>query len=268
VGEGEWEGERPGKVIGNTLALTAGIVRQLLLNPQSPDLRAGLQAGIAAQRRLFREGYGAYTQQSEPICVAFPLAAVAEELAKESAALACVRIQDPVQSLHERPKSTTAPATAGFWTILEDHYRKTLDEVAEKIVLDGLQATIRDVPIGRFGGLQTVDRREIEALHSIQNLLREYCDQPQKRPLSIAVFGPPGSGKSFGVEQVAKSVRPGLVDVKTFNLSQFGRAEELLAALHQVRDIGLQGKLPLVFWDEFDTAFDGAPLGWLREQLG
>lgn len=264
VCEGGWEGDRPGKVIGNTVALTAGIVRQLLLNPQQPDLRTGLQTGIAAQRRLFREGYGTYTPGTSQVHVAFPFGAIAEELAGDARPLACVPIQDPVRSLHARPTPVAAPAKAGFWTILEDHYRKTLEEVAEKIVLDGLQTAIRDVPIGRFGGLQTVDRREIEALNSIQNLLREYCDQPQKRPLSIAVFGPPGSGKSFGVEQVAKSVRPGLVEVKTFNLSQFGRAEELLAALHQVRDIALQGKLPLVFWDEFDTAFDGTRLGWLR----
>jgi hypothetical protein len=264
VCEGAWEGDRPGKVIGNTVALTAGIVRQLLLNPQQPDLHAGLQAGVAAQRRLFREGYGAYAPGPKQFDVAFPLQAVADELAADARPLACVRIQDPVHSLRTQPTPDAAPAMAGFWTILEDHYRTTLEEVAEKIVLEGLPAAIRDVPIGRFGGLQTVDRREIEALHSIQNLLREYCDQPQKRPLSIAVFGPPGSGKSFGVEQVAKAVRPGLVEVKTFNLSQFGRADELLAALHQVRDIALQGKLPLVFWDEFDTSFDGMKLGWLR----
>ena len=31
-----------------------------------------------------------------------------------------------------------------------------------------------------------------------------------------------------------------------------------------MRDLGLSGKLPLVFWDEFDTALEGQPLGWLR----
>ncbi|MBL8829659.1 MAG: AAA family ATPase [Planctomycetaceae bacterium] len=264
VCEGGWEGDRPGKVIGNTVALTAGIVRQLLLKPTEPDFHAGIQSGLAAQRRLFSEGYGAYAAGTTQVDVAFPLQTIAEELATDAKPWAIAAIQDPVKSLHVPTTTTAAPAAARFWTILEDHYRMLLESTAEKIVLDGLKATIRDVPIGRFGGLQTVDRREIEALHSIQNLLGEYCDQPQKRPLSIAVFGPPGSGKSFGVEQVAKSLRPGLVEVKTFNLSQFGRAEELLAALHQVRDIALQGKLPLVFWDEFDTAFDGAPLGWLR----
>jgi hypothetical protein len=31
-----------------------------------------------------------------------------------------------------------------------------------------------------------------------------------------------------------------------------------------VRDVGLSGALPLVFWDEFDTALEGKKLGWLR----
>lgn len=80
----------------------------------------------------------------------------------------------------------------------------------------------------------------------------------------MAVFGPPGSGKSFGVEQVARSIESEPVQTLTFNLSQFDHPDELLGALHQVRDVGLSGRLPLVFWDEFDTALEGQALGWLR----
>lgn len=261
--EGGWEGDRQGKVVGNTVALTAALVRQLLLNPDRPDLHAGIQSGVAAQRRLFREGYGVFTPDGGQCQLSFPYQTVADEISAAATPLAVAPIQDPEQLLHGR-EATAAPATKGLWTILEDRHRSSLDTIAERIVLDGLKSAITDVPIGRFGGLSTVDRREIEALHSIQNLLREYSDQPQKRPLSIAVFGPPGAGKSFGVEQVAKSVRPGMIESKTFNLSQFAHPEELLAALHQVRDVALQGKLPLVFWDEFDTSLHGAKLGWLR----
>jgi hypothetical protein len=120
------------------------------------------------------------------------------------------------------------------------------------------------VPVGQFGGLVTVDRGEIEALRSVQGLIADYCDRPQRRPLNVAVFGPPGSGKSFGVEQIAAAARPGRIAVRTFNLSQFGHPGELHGALHQVRDVGLTGKVPLVFWDEFDTSLAGEPLGWLR----
>lgn len=262
VCEGGWDAQGVGKVIGNTVSFTAGIVRQLVLNAQTPDLIAGARSGIAAQRRLFREGYGSYETGTDKIAVGFPLEAVVEELTGNPHPLPCVTVQDPVAALFTA-SGTSSPLPAP-WTILADRHRQDLDDIAEKIVLAGVQTAIHDVPIGRFGAMQTIDRGEMESLNSIQNLLREYCDQPQKRPLSIAVFGPPGSGKSFGVEQVARAVRPGLIETKTFNLSQFGRAEELLAALHQVRDINLNGKLPLVFWDEFDTTLDGAPLGWLR----
>ena len=110
-----------------------------------------------------------------------------------------------------------------------------------------------------------MDRQEIESFRSISNLVFEYCRQePQKRPLSVAVFGPPGSGKSFGIKEIANSLLPGQIRVLEFNLSQFDSEGDLHAAFHQVRDAGLSGTIPLVFWDEFDTSLEGAPLGWLR----
>jgi hypothetical protein len=38
----------------------------------------------------------------------------------------------------------------------------------------------------------------------------------------------------------------------------------LAGAFHQIRDLHLKGKTPLVFCDEFDTPSEGKPLGWLR----
>jgi hypothetical protein len=121
--------------------------------------------------------------------------------------------------------------------------------------------------VGAFGGLRTVDRSEIESFRSLQNLIGEYLARPHtKRPLCIAVFGPPGSGKSFGVEQVAKSVgrmTDAIVEKLEFNLSQFETTRDLVGALHRVRDKVLEGIVPLVFFDEFDCSFNGQ-LGWLR----
>ncbi len=261
--EGDWLRSYPGDMLGYTTCLTAAVVRQILLDSESPDLGQGIQAGIAAARLLHREGYGQRGTSPEKAELRFPLEAVAGEIGRQATPLAEADVQDPAGSLLTPPPPEKPRLQRGHWTILEDRYTDSLESVARQIVLDGSQSALRQVPVGRFGALVTVDRREIEALNGIQRLISEYCLTPQKKPLSIAVFGPPGAGKSFGVEQVAKSVT-GQIAVLNFNLSQMRHPDALLDAFHQVRDIGLTGKIPLVFWDEFDTALGNQPLGWLR----
>jgi hypothetical protein len=109
-------------------------------------------------------------------------------------------------------------------------------------------AALENVPCARFGKLLTLDRREIEALRSLRQLMLSYRDGgPQKQPLSLAVFGAPGSGKSFGLKQIAEGVFGDKNPVLEFNLSQFKGPEDLIGAYHQVRDAVLAGKTPVVF---------------------
>jgi len=49
------------------------------------------------------------------------------------------------------------------------------------VVLEGREAALQGVPWGKFGGLLTVDRQEIENFRSIRNLVFEYCRKPQTR---------------------------------------------------------------------------------------
>jgi hypothetical protein len=261
--EDDWERAYPGSMLGYTTCLTASLVYQISLNSAKPDLGRGIQAGVSAARLLHQEGYGQRGSELQQAALRFPLESVAQEIIRQAQPLAQATIQNPAGSLLVPPPPEKTRLQRGYWTILEDRYPDQLESIARQIVLEGSHTALHDVPIGRFGALVTVDRREIEALNGIQRLIGEYCLNPQKKPLSIAVFGPPGSGKSFGVEQVAKSVL-GEIAVLSFNISQFGHPDALLDALHQVRDIGLSGKIPLVFWDEFDTGLEGQPLGWLR----
>ena len=167
--------------------------------------------------------------------------------------------------IKEQGGKAEKPLTEGFWTILQDKFKSSLEQVAMQVVLEGPEVALQGVPWGQFGNLLTVDRQEIESYRSIRNLVAEYAGQKQaSRPLSIAVFGTPGSGKSFGVTEMAKSLLPGQIEPITFNLSQFDSADDLISAFHQVRDVGLSGKIPLVFWDEFDTSLRETSLGWLR----
>lgn len=264
VMEGDWERDHPGQMIGYTTCLTAALVSQVMIDLAHPELHEGTQSGVAAMRTLHLEGYGRRGTGPQDAGLRFPIAKVVSALLEDEIPLASARIQDPMQDLPNSPHIDTPGPRSGYWTILQDRYADSLVQVAEQIVLEGFDAALHGVPVGIFGALVTVDRREIEALHSIRSLIVEYCRRPQKLPLSIAVFGPPGSGKSFAVTQLAESARPGELSVLSFNLSQFESPDDLLDALHQVRDAGLSGKTPLVFWDEFDTSLDGKGLGWLR----
>jgi len=151
-----------------------------------------------------------------------------------------------------------------FWQLTRSLAGRGLDSVAVEIVKAGHDLVMDQVPTARFGYLKTFDRGEIEGYRSICNLMDQYISCPgSSRPLSIAVFGPPGSGKSFGVTQIAESIAPGEIRKLEFNLSQFASRDDLVAAFHNVRDVTLDKKLPLVFFDEFDSDLNGT-LGWLK----
>jgi len=140
-------------------------------------------------------------------------------------------------------------------------------DVAKQIVRKG-EATIADLPHARFGDLVACDWREVETLRFVANLIRKYLVGTQSVPLSLAVFGPPGSGKSYGFQQIAKSfgkncITPALKELK-FNVAQWTGPRDLIAALHRVRDEAIGGTIPLVFFDEFDSALADAPLAWLK----
>ncbi len=166
------------------------------------------------------------------------------------------------------------------WTILEttllqEQYKgyylqepqstKVVHECARDIVVKGPLEALLNVPVETIGGWSSADRQEIEGVRSVNNAMRDYLQlKNPDTPLCVAVFGPPGSGKSFVVKEMAKGLGISEDAQLTFNLSQFESPDELQNAFHQVRDLNLKGKLPLVFWDEFDTPYEGQMLGWLR----
>jgi hypothetical protein len=265
VTETTWTGSWAGGMVGYTSCLTAGVVRQLLIDPNKVEL--GIVRGLEAIRTLHASGYCIPVSGTGG---GFPIESVVATLGGSCSRYAKAAVRRRARLFHQ-PHPPLAGADAPLWRILEEQkeaYPEGLERLAEAIAVDGIENALRAVPVARFGDLVTVDRHEIEAFRSISTLIDGYCQAERpRRPLSIAVFGPPGSGKSFGVEAVAKSVVSGGVKKLTFNLSQLHDAHELHGALHQVRDVGLGGLLPLVFWDEFDCTVDGRPLGWLRHFL-
>jgi hypothetical protein len=267
--EGTWAKSFPGGMIGYNSCLTASLVHRILLAPENPDIIPGIQSGIAAMRKLHIDGYGDRNEKEPCGQLTFPIKSIATEIASGANPVAVDDVEDPVRFLNDVPGESVGSSQNRYWTILENR-RKTesLDSLAEKIVYYGEDSALSKIPVGKFGFLTTADRREIESFRSISSLITEYCNQKKKsRPLSIGVFGAPGSGKSFGITEVANSLEKDLFKRMEFNLSQFRNVSELHDALHQVRDVALSGSIPLVFWDEFDAVYEDQPLGWLKHFL-
>ena len=146
-----------------------------------------------------------------------------------------------------------------------------LDEMIRlaKAYVHGDDSALCKLPLLEIGGLKTYDRMEIEAFSVIRNAMEDYKRGKDTQPLTISVFGSPGSGKSFGIKQIAKSLfSKDELESETFNVSQFIKADDLAKAFRWVCSVNEQGKLPLLLLDEFDSAgLDGAALGWLKSYL-
>ncbi|RGP69260.1 pathway-specific regulatory nit-4 [Fusarium longipes] len=152
----------------------------------------------------------------------------------------------------------------GKWSLF-NLLSRVKEDVSRDIVIKGLTDWLEgSVPTARFGNLLTADRKEIECYRSIAVVIDEYLALQPGKPLSIAVFGSPGSGKSFGVKEVVKTMIPSFKDAIEVNLSQFMSHSELLATFHNIRDQALSGPTPVVMFDEFDSVFERQELGWLK----
>ncbi|KAH6855604.1 hypothetical protein B0I37DRAFT_58782 [Chaetomium sp. MPI-CAGE-AT-0009] len=149
-----------------------------------------------------------------------------------------------------------------------------IKHAAWDIVRKGRDAVLSLVPTARFKALATADRNEVERFRRIAHEIERYLGKGENtKPLSIAVFGQPGSGKSFGIEQVILSImeqygKGDKMNTLKFDLSQFQQASDLQTAFETIRDQSMRGKMPVVFFDEFDTTFNHEPLHWLRHLLG
>lgn len=254
--EGGFIKETQGKMVGLTSCFVAGLARSIVSGLQnneelSKSIGEGIREGMVAAQKYFVYGFGEHIEENT-----FPNPAIFVE--GEHDFIYKEHIQDiPI-------RNSNNPKCQACWYIIKDKSSIGLAEIAYNIVKKGEKSVLKFIPIAQFGNLKTVDRTEIEAYRSIKNLMSEFVSAKNtSRPLSIAVFGTPGSGKSFGVTEVASSIAPKLIVKLNFNLSQFQTLSDLITAFHKVRDLSLEGKVPLVFFDEFDSAFEGK-LGWLK----
>ncbi len=183
---------------------------------------------------------------------------------------------DDVQALLNRPVPATWPKEIPDYITLPLGQKPSLGTAPFPVVQSVRGTSLHPlfVPVMTFGKLTVIEREEIESIRSIRNLFKNYIEETRKAesspPLCVAVFGPPGSGKSFAVKQTAEDINRTLSDAKNsleaveYNVAQFRSVEELGDAITRAGVINNEGKTPLVFFDEFDCAFDDRPLGWLK----
>ena len=254
--EGGFIKEDQGKMYGLTSCFVAGLASNIVSGIQNHEeldisISEGIRQGIVAAQKYFAYGFGNSVYESS-----YPNPAIFTEGENDFI------YKEHIQDVNIR--NTKNPNCQACWYIIKDKNSVNLAEIAYDIVKNGDKSALKSMPIAHFGDLKTVDKTEIEGYRSIKNLISEYLSAKNAvRPLSIAVFGTPGSGKSFGVTEVASSIAPKLIEKLDFNLSQFQSVSDLVAAFHKVRDLSLEGKVPLVFFDEFDSGFEGK-LGWLK----
>lgn len=142
--------------------------------------------------------------------------------------------------------------------------------VASYLVRNGVQNAAQkfEFPFAQLGDAFVVDRFEYEQYMEMQAAMRSYVLRKgaDGRPLSLAVFGRPGAGKTFGVKQLPKTIgvqglKPEPIEA---NVSQFETLDDLAMVMQKARDAALNSQVPLVLWDEFDCECDGKPFGWFR----
>ncbi|MFI0217304.1 AAA family ATPase [Streptomyces lydicus] len=276
-----------GKMWGYTSALTAAIAHKLMVTLEKNEevtsdvMSEAMRRGIKAMLTVYKEGFGPVVSDDEEKkrqAPDFPLKEVSEAIKFDPHAGGAQAEDDvgEVQVEVEKPPARSMGLPPS-WTILGDK-TKDLHEAARNVVYDGV-AALKNVPRLKYGKVTTVDRREIESFQSVRVLVRDYAERRGTRvqrwwekgktrtpaPLSIAIFGAPGSGKSTAVKEVIASLKVKDREFKfeEFNLSQFRDTAELIGSFHRLRDDRLTGTVPIVLWDEFDTAL-GQELGWLR----
>ncbi len=257
--EGEFLSRVPsGILVGYQSCLTAAVASSLAgaiataesSSTPSDCLIGSVKAALSAMRCLARAGHG----NGPDLPAGFPYTLVTNEIANST----------PSWSFGSAALPSGLKRNTG-WSIVAGAGARVpvpLWGLARRVARHGI-GQLAGIPYLQFARLLSVDRSEIESFRTLQRLLTSYRqDKQATKPLSIAAFGPPGSGKSFGIKQLAEALFDDRNPLE-FNLAQFSTPGELHGLFHQVRDRVLKGDVPIVFWDEFDSR----DLFWLQYLL-
>jgi ATPase family associated with various cellular activities (AAA) len=129
----------------------------------------------------------------------------------------------------------------------------------------------------QIGALRTMSSVYIRDIRDAQKRLNRYFNRSFHRPYNCLLLGPPGSGKSFVAEQLARfgpdnlddavgrsllpkpegaTITGAEVKLFSYNLSQLQRPDDLTEILHEIAKAVSEPKIVLL--DEFDVRIGGS----------
>jgi CheY-like chemotaxis protein len=153
----------------------------------------------------------------------------------------------------------------GKW--LESLGENDILQLAYSIVEKGISAGLAGYSYLSAGGHSFLDPIQIRAASSLHQSIRKYAAmQSSTKPLSLAVFGMPGSFKCWTIRQIIESsstIQPRFFE---FNLSQFDSQVQLHSAFLSL-SVTPENELGVAIFDEFDSTRNGERLGWLKSFL-
>lgn len=294
--------ERYGSLPGKLTTIVTSIIRELYRVAMHPtkehplDIAAALRLGVIAYNVHFDFGLADNTK----FAVKTPLDAFKIILgSKRRLHIKILNEQRTPEYLLTTLNVDLVTAKSRTWHRYDTHFSpgnsktlRTEDSLLENLVRHGLDYEFRTkeesgdsvlvkpsddkrfwtpepvitIPYTEFGKIRMLDYEDIENYNNLSKIIDKYLRNGSwSTPLSIAVFGQPGSGKSFAVKQILKKVSPDRKsEPLTFNIAQFSSVDQLTEAFHKVQDSALSSpEVPLVIFDEFDSNLDGG-LGWLK----
>lgn len=152
-----------------------------------------------------------------------------------------------------------SPQPVGSWQLASAIVSCKDEELDQKLVL-------------RLAGIQICSEEYAGTLLKLMGRLKNHLAQAPESTkaknaiFSFAVFGGPGSGKSFVAGQLASAIQEGNAVYRPYriNLSQFESSIQLFEALESIRIGRTSHEVPFIIFDEFDCAYQGEQGGWLR----
>ncbi|MDF1816145.1 MAG: hypothetical protein P1V20_28345 [Verrucomicrobiales bacterium] len=275
--------DRQGNIFASRSAYAASFVESIISNSEDSDdsdrelVRSGIRKAISRIQYLYDAGFG---EKPEEWLNATSASAWKEVLDLESKENTFIHTVTPPtdesvyewgiirDSLREGQKHNFANSKEESEIYSESEKNRL--ELAINIAKYGIRSVMNQEnsrlwecgPVASFGKMAVLGKKDVENFNSVRTLLRDYINRtPTSRPLGLAVFGQPGGGKSFGIKEIAREVAGDKVRISEYNLSQMKiDSPDLADAFLNVSDSLAQGKIPLVFFDEFDSD----DLKWVR----